>query len=623
MPEPTAGQLHLNFVWIDWLVVIGYLVITTWIGHRLAGKQATIRDFFLGGKKLPWYAVAGSSIATEISAVTFIGVPAIVFAAGGDFTYMQLGIVGGLLSRLFVAFVLVPQYYKKLVYSPYDYMGNQLGGGVRGVMTTLFSFGGVLAQASRVYLTAVVLQLILAGPLDAVERTVGIPPLLTSIIIIGIVAVLWTIIGGIATVIWTDVILFAVFVIGGLTAIIVIATDVGGLGNIFSIAGDAHKFKTFTLDLKFDPTERYTIWAAIIGTTFGNVGAYGTDQLMAQRIFCCANKREAMKAVLASYFGQIVTALMLLVGAGLFVYYKGLPGISETPANPLPIEQWARPLSGDAAAKYLENKDNIFPIFILSDAIPPGVTGLMIAGIFAAAISSFDSILAALSQTSLNALYLPLRRRMLGITAAQEELLHNSDDESSRREHRHIIFVSRLLVVGWALMLCLVAVWINHYKTRYDLPILDLALQLASWVQGSLLAAFLLAWLPLKINGRGLVWAAPLAVLCVSALRFHDQSAQVFYGVCGGILVATWIIFAFVGPDSRRNIRLAKTPVLIAGAAILVLISRYGQFETETGPKPLAWTWWSLVGGIIAFTFGYLLADPKEREEGISQAVAA
>lgn len=651
------GRLTLQFGWIDWLVVIGYLVITTWVGHRLAGKQATIRDFFLGGRKLPWYAVAGSSIATEISAVTFVGVPAIIFGLGGDFTYMQLGIIAGLLSRLFVAFVLVPQYYKKLIYSPYDYMANQLGGGVRGTMTALFSFGQVFAQASRVYLTAVILELVIADPLKSIESAIGLPPLLTCIIIIGAVAVLWTIIGGIATVIWTDVILFGVFLIGGLTAVIVVAIDLpGGFRELFTTAAAAGKFRLFDLDPNFDPVKEFTIWTAAIGTLFGNIGAYGTDQLMAQRIFCCANPREAKKAVIAGYAGQVVTALMLLVGAGLWVYYKGEPGVivENPPAElreagvvpaALPIDQWARPLQGDAREKFESEPDRIFPIFILSDAIPPGVTGLMIAGIFAAAISSFDSILAALSQTSISGIYLPFMRRRRDARLAAMKVggfpvtnvdspaptpmasVRPPDQETTEEEvdhaglsHAHILRVSRVLVIIWAIVLCLVSLLIGLYKDRFGIPILTLALGIASWVQGALLAAFFLAWLPLKVNGRGLMWAAPLSVLCVISLRFHDQWWLYVTYAASAILIGTWIYSALVGPADRMGVRLAKTPVLLIGCALMIWIAHYGYFERDGQVMPLAFSWWAMVGTFIAFTAGYILADPKPDEPAADPA---
>jgi solute:Na+ symporter, SSS family len=654
------AQLAGHWTWIDTAVVIGYLAITTIIGERLSGKQSSIQDFFLGGNKLPWYAVTGSMIATEISAVTFVGVPAIVFGVGGNFTYLQLGLIAGLLARLFVAFVLVPAYYKQRIYSPYDYMGNQLGGGARGVMTALFTVGGVLAQASRVYLTAVILELVLAGPLAWIEQVTGLSPFFSSVVIIGFVAMLWTIIGGIATVIWTDVMLFLVFVIGGLTAIFIIAMDLsGGFGELFAVGSAGNKFRLWDLDPRFDPTKEFTIWTAAIGSLFGNIGAYGTDQLMAQRIFCCRSPREAKMAVVAGYVGQAVTALMLLVGVGLWVYYKGEAAVHvENPPSALvaqgvtpqalPVEQWTRPLGGAAAELYRREPDRIFPLFILSDAIPHGLTGLIIAGIFAAAISSLDSILAALSQTTISAVYLPLReyrlrrRRREGFepvlpVVAPDEVPQGVPEEraveraaaelerekSEAQEARHIVFVSRLLVVFYTIVLCAMTFVIYAYKDRFGIPILPLALGLAGWVQGALLAAFFLAWLPLNVNGRGLIWAAPLSVMCVISLRFHDNWWLWTTYTASGILLLSWLLFAGLGDRRRMTIRFAKTPILLLGCALLVWLAHYGYFEDAAGNKvPPAFPWWPVIGGAVAFSFGYLMADPRGQRSDVNAAVS-
>ncbi|MEM6313605.1 MAG: hypothetical protein AAF743_05935 [Planctomycetota bacterium] len=633
MELPVTLAVGLGLV--DWGVVVGYFVVTTWIGHLLSGKQEDMDDFFLGGNKLPWYAVAGSMIATTISAVTFVGVPAFIFGVGGDMTYLQLGLIGGILARIFIAVVLIPAYYKERIFSPYDYMGNQLGGGVRGVMTTLFSIGGVLAQASRVYLTAIILELVIADELAWVEQYTTLSPLVSSIILIGAVATLWTLMGGIATVIWTDVILFAVFVIGGLIALVTILTNLdGGFGEFVAVGSAGEKFRLFDLGLDLDPTKEFTIWTAAIGTLFGNIGAYGTDQLLAQRLLTCKNQREAKKAILASYVAEGVTLLMLLVGIGLWVYYKGEPAVQyeqmmsvttwsdgtgrQVVSGPeaLPIESWTRPLPQEAAELFAEKNDRIFPLYILSDAIPVGLTGLIIAGIFAAAISSFDSILAALSQTTISAAVLPWLKRKHAAAVAADVGAGDQQLPLQRSETvvdpKTIVRWSRGLVVFWAVLLSVVAVLIGWYQDRFELPILVLALQLAAYVHGALFAAFLLAWLPLGINGRGLVWSGPLSVLCVVALRFHTTAAIWFFAIAGGIVLATWIVASIMSEMHLQRRRLINTLALLPGCAFPALIAWKGYFEDGV----LAFPWWALVGGIVAFVWGLVLADRREEEPG-------
>ena len=582
----SGVSLSGHFTWIDWLVLVGYLAVVSVLGVWLAGRQRDMGDFFRGGNRLPWYAVAGSMIATIVSAVTFIGVPAIIYRDGGNFTYLQFGIVAGLLSRLFVAMVLVPAYYRYEIYSPYDYMGRQLGEAARSVTTAMFTVLGLLSQAARVYLTAMILGLILHDQLESVEAATGVDGLVWSIGLVGVIAIAWTMLGGIATVIWTDLMLFIVFVVGGLAAVAVIVGHLpGGLGQLVADAAAADKFILFNLDARFDATQPYTLWAAFFAVTFNNIGVYGTDQLLAQRIFCCKNQAHAKAAVLASWAGELVVALMLLVGAGLWVFYREFP----------------QRLTGEGAAAVAENLDHIFPVFILT-VVPVGLTGLIVAGIFAAAISSLTSILAALSQTTLSAVYLPLRK-----------IDPETGDASQNRE---VLLVSRGLVVLWGVALCGAALGVHAYiETRQaaglDTPFLDLALGLGSYVVGGLLAAFLLAWLPLRVNAYGLIWSAPLSVVTVFAARFHEPWAQRMCWGAAAVLVVTWIAAAVLSDPTLRRWRLLRVGWLVAGCGVMVAATYWFWFDVDGVKTAIAWPWYAPIGGAVALVWGWLLADSR------------
>lgn len=652
-----AGQLAGHFYALDWVVLIGYMVLVSVLGVLLAGKQKDIKDFFRGGDKLPWYAVSASLIATTISAVTFVGVPAVAFA--GDMTYLQLGIIAGLLSRVFICLVLVPAYYEKRIYSPYDYMGDKLGGGAKGVTTALFTLGGLLAQSARVYLTALVLTLVMAEQLAWVQSWIGLSPLATAIILIGIIAVAWTMLGGIATVVWTDALLFLVFVTGGVAALWVILAELpGGWSQFVEVGSAADKFKVFNIDQAFSLTTPYTLAAAGFAVVIGNIGVYGTDQLLAQRIFCCKDQRSAQYAMFSSYIAELVTTLMLLVGVGLFVFYTAFP----------------ERLAGAFAVAVAEESDKIFPAFILQQ-MPVGVTGLVIAGIFAAAISSLTSILAALAQTTISSVYLPMRAKKIGAAEPTEEALAAVDPRESKR----IVTASRVWIVFWGIALCLAAFVVDEFKDATGVPILDLALALASYIVGGLFAAFMLAWLPLKVNGRGLVWAAPLGVLAVFACRFHQDWALWFCGFGVTVLLLTWLWRAAAADPALRSARLRRTPWLVVGGAVVMLMAWRGYFHVydddgqvtmnypevldasgqrvldpaaapvmllhpitseairDPAGQPLrasdkkqtalrdldagrpvevsiAWPWYAPIGGAFAFVLGYLLADRRERE---------
>ena len=301
-------NFHEQFTQIDWIVVGAYLLLTTWVGHMLKGSQSTIKDFFLGGRSLPWQAVSGSIIATEISGVTFIGVPGMIYAAGGDFTYLQWGI-GSIIARIIVGIFFVRVFYEREIYSPYDYMGNRLGEGAKRLATIIFQVGGILGQSVRVLVAALALKVV--TPLEFHH----------CIWIIGLFAVGWTLMGGMRTVIWTDVMQFFLFVGAGLFSLFWIIGELdGGWTQMMQVAGDAEKFTL--LNLTSDPAVGFTLWVAIIAVPFQNLSAFGVDQLNAQRMFCCRDAEDARKAMIASSGALILTLLMLLVGAALFAYYE-------------------------------------------------------------------------------------------------------------------------------------------------------------------------------------------------------------------------------------------------------------------------------------------------------------
>jgi len=458
--EGIAAQFT---VW-DWATLVFYMVFTTWIGHYFSGKQATIKDFFLAGRSLPWPAVSGSIIATAISGVTFVGVPSMVYAANGNWWFLQASI-GSILARLIIAKWFIPAFYEKEIYSPYDFMDNRLGWGVGKLTTLLFFIGAILGQSARVYLTALVLTVITGWH-------IGI-----AVAVIGIISIIWTWMGGIATVIWTDVVQFFLFVIGGLTALIFILSYLPiDPSQAFKVAGDYGK--TDILNLNLDPRFEYTLWAAILAWPFQNLASYGTDQLNAQRFFTCKSPGDAQKAVVLSCFSELITLMMLSIGALLFVYYSYFP------------------LDPAAAAAVAEKGDRIFPVFIVQE-LPPGVTGLLIAGIFAAAISSLDSILAALSQVCMTTFYQPYAGR----------------DKSDA----HYVWVSRLMVLVWGVILSLMAYWFATLPDDYG--IVGIVFGVSSYSFGPMLGIFLLALLSPQSGGRGLWVGVPLSIALAGLFR--------------------------------------------------------------------------------------------------------
>jgi SSS family solute:Na+ symporter len=641
MTSTTLASFSAQFTWIDWTVVAAYLLITTWIGTALAGRQATIRDFFLGGRKLPWYAVSGSIIATEISAVTFVGVPYVVFAAGGNFTYLQLGLIGTFLARIIVGYVFVPAYYEREIYSPYDYIGNRLGGNTRGVATALFTLGGMLAQSARVYLTALVLSVVLSTQLEWLSASFGASPLAWAIILITIVAVIWTLIGGITTVIWTDVMLFIMFMLGAFIALgtVIVNLD-GGFAEIlragWSVRGegtgaaqaapwwDWGKFTFFDFETRYPEifTKPYTLLAAVVAATWGSLHPYGADQLIVQRMFCCKSEKQARWAIISSTAGQLVTFTVMLVGVGLYAYYTQQP---DPTALTTGVERHATfpMLTGESFELFQKEPNRIFPIFIV-DVIPVGLKGLLIAAIFAAAISSLTSILAALSQTVMSAFYIPLRQRIVaargGAPRPPTDTAAAAPPSDISAEDRHSVFMGRLFILIWGVILAAFAYYVKEMSEIFP-EILNLALAMAGFAGGALLAGLALGLLPLKIDGWGYQFAAPLSVLYVFAIVFHEPWANMTCWIVGALLLAFWILMHVLRHPAAppRVPLLVQLTLYLAGIAGMVLISYFGRFTVvqpngDATQQILAWPWYVPVGSSVGFILGWLLARRRERE---------
>lgn len=567
-PAPLAG----GFGAVDWLVVVALFAVTHWIGQRTAGQPATLREYFLGGRKLPWYAVSASIIATEISAVTLISLPAAVFRPGGNITYLQLGLIGLFLARWIVALWLIPAYFEREIYSPYDYMGHVLGPQARTVTTVLFTIGGVLGQAARVYLTGLVLQVVLNEELAAFERATGIPGLWTSIAAIGIVAVVWTWLGGMATVIWTDAVLFLIFLAAIVLALVTALSHLdGGAAQALAMGDAAGKLRLLDLEPTFE--RPYTLWAALVASTLVGVGAFGTDQLMAQRVFCCRNAADAKKAMLASYASMGVAVATAGVGIALYAYYQ------------------QHPLGGAAADWVAQKGDRIFPVFIV-EVMPAGVRGLIIAGVFAAAISSLDSILAALSQTVMSAF-------VLGGQAPR-----------TPGAERRAVRQSKLLVLLFGVLLCGIAAGCELIQRdpRFR-DVLDLALSMPTYTQGAVLATFGLAFfLRGRVDASGQVFAAPLSVAMVVGIAWHASWTRPTLTLVLVLVSAAWLWLRAFRGDERVATRVLRTALLLAGCAAVLAVN---ALELR-----VAWPWFAPAGLVVAFVLGWALAAPRPPRVG-------
>jgi SSS family solute:Na+ symporter len=533
--------LASSITWIDWAVIAGFLAFSTWIGAHFSGRQATIRDFFLGGRKLAWWAVAGSIVATELSAVSFVGIPAMLFAAGGDLKYLQL-VLGLVLARFVIAWVFVPRYYEREIYSPYDYMGARLGPQVHRLTSAFFVLGAVLGQGVRVYTTALVLEVVAGFDIA------------TSIWVIGAFAVFWTLLGGITTVIWTDVVQFVVMVFGIGAILLYVGLDVG-FGEIYAASARAGKLTLF--DLSTDPDATYTLWTGLFGATFLTLASHGTDQMMAQRIFCCGSPREAKKALIFSSVSQVFAIGLMAVGAAMVAWFA------------------QHPLSAEQAALYARDRNNILPIFVV-DVLPTGLSGLIVASLFAAAISSLDSVLSALGQTTINLAYRPLRPQ-----ASEASVLR----------------ASRCAIVIWGAVLCGMALFCIELSRSYA-NLVDLALSMPSYTYGALLGTFLLALLPSGADDRGVCHAAVLSVLAIFAARWHGLAPALLVLAVGGVA-----LLLAARSFEREPLKLAFIGACVFGAVQLAAFGGPSGYGLS-----FAWPWAFPLGTSLTFVLGWLLS---------------
>ena len=343
----------------------GVVALGTWVG-RVTRSAA---DFMVGGRDLPWWVILFSIVATETSTVTFLSIPG--FAYGRDMTWLQI-VIGFVVGRFLVSFLLLPQYFKGNFYTAYEVLDKRFGGATKQTASLIFIITRSLADGFRLFLSAIVLQ----------EMT-GIP-MYWAVIVIGIATIVYTYFGGMRAVLWTDFVQFTVYMGGALLALGLLLNKLpGGWNQLVTMGEAAGKFRVF--DFALDWSEPYGFWAGLIGGMFITLGSHGVDQMMVQRYLSARNLSDARKALITSGFVVFAQfALFLIIGIGLFCFYQLFPP--------------------EAA---FERTDRVFARFIL-DHMPVGVLGVLLGAIFAAAMSTLSSSLNSCATAAANDIYFPL-----------------------------------------------------------------------------------------------------------------------------------------------------------------------------------------------------------------------
>ncbi len=436
---------------LDLFIIAVYLAGITLFGLRFRKRQRTLRDYFLADRNIPWWAIALSIVAAETSTLTIISIPGLAYDT--NLTFLQV-VLGYLAGRVIISFVLLPQYFRGDIYTAYELIERRFGRKLRSVTAGLFLLTRAAAEGVRVYAVSIVVAIALGTGEIA------------SIAIITVLTLIYTFEGGLAAVIWTDVVQTVIYVGGTLVGAFTILHLVpGGWATIHQVAASAGKLQVFDFSPNF--WKPYTFWAGLIGGAFLTTASHGTDQLIVQRLLAARNQRQSVTALLSSglaILGQF--ALFLVVGVMLFVFYR------------VPSATFGR-------------ADNIYPRFIVSQ-MPHGISGLLIAAILAAAMSNLSAALNSLSSSSMMDFY-----------------LRNRPELAEGKKIR----LSRISTLLWAMVLFSLAVLSLHKVGR----VIEVGLQIASVAYGALLGVFLLGVLTRRANQTG----ALVGMLCGFATEVY------------------------------------------------------------------------------------------------------
>jgi SSS family transporter len=477
-------SVTVSLTWADYLVIAGYLIAITAFGSWFARFQQNTRDYFLSDRSVPWWAVCFTVVATETSTLTFIGIPAASYA--GNMTFLQLA-MGYVIGRIIVSLLFIPAYFRGDLFTSYELLQRRFGSGVKTLSAVIFLFTRSLADGIRLYATALVIAVVTQVPVTWV------------VVVLGAAMIVYTVRGGVAAVIWTDVVQMFVYIAGAAAIAAALLSRIeGGWSAVLAAGAASGRFQV--IDASWDLTRAYTLWAGIIGGVALTLATHGTDQFLVQRLLAARSAREAGRGLVLSgfiVFAQFV--VFLFIGVMLYTYYE---------QTPLP-----QPLA---------RNDEILPLFVVT-SLANGLAGFIVAAIVAAALSPSVNAMAA---TTVNDFYLRYVRP-------------DADQDQQMR-------VSRRATIGWGIVQLGVAVGAQWM----DRSVLDAGLAVLSFASGAVLGAFLLGTLmPAARERDALVgMAAGLATMTVVwAWTPVAFTWYVFIGASTTCLIAWLLTFASTG----------------------------------------------------------------------------
>jgi SSS family transporter len=471
---------------VDVILVAVYLAGTILLGVWFARRQRDLRTYFVGDRNVSWWLVLISIVATETSTVTFLSVPGLAFdPKDGNLTFLQLAL-GYIIGRVLIAWLLLPLYLRGELFSAYQVLRERFDVPVQRTASGLFLLTRTVADGLRLYLAALLLQQFTGW------SSAG------SILVIGLATMVYTYLGGVQAVIWTDFIQFVIYIVGALLAGLFICMQVpGGVHELSAFAAPAGKLAF--IDLSTDPARPYTLWAGLIGGAFLTMASHGADQMMVQRYLCSRSLGQARTALILSGFVVLLQFLLfLMIGVGLYVLHvKGL----------LP----------QAAGR---KNDEVFGIFIV-DVLPHGLVGLVIASVLAASMSTLSSSLSSSASASVADFYQPLW---------------------PGRNERHYLFVSRALTALWGV--ARIAVAMAALDVLGEQSVIGPVLTVAGFMTGMVLGLFLLGLLRRPVRSSAALIGLVIGFAAVFLVWRHTRLAWPWYAPIGTVTTVAVALLA-------------------------------------------------------------------------------
>ena len=481
----------MGFTLLDSAIVVLYLLATAAFGIWMGWGHANLSGYFLADRRMPWWVISLSIVATETSTLTFIGAPALSYV--GNLTFLQL-VIGYFIGRVLVSLILIPAYFKGRVRTAYELLLFRLGRKVRNTSAALFQITRVLSDGVRLFATGLVLSVV-ADISDV-----------ACVALIGVVTIVYTVYGGMVAVVWNDALQLLLYLGGAVLALwTLLARIPGGWSEAVSTATATDKLRIWDFSNNWE--DPYTLAAGLIGGAFLTFATHGADQMMVQRYLACGQRRGSQWALIASgVFIFLQFLLFLLIGVLLYVFYQKSSGLDPS----------VRP-------------DRIFAIFIVKE-MPAGISGLLVAAIFAAAMSTLSSSLNSLTSSFVNDFY-------------RSYWVRDGSDA-------HYLRAARWITIAWGVVLIFVSVLARHWGS-----VLEVGLTITAITMGPVLGTFLLGLGKSRAREIPVLLGILSGLLTVLTVSYTGKLAWTWY-----VTVGTAVTYIVGWAASRLSADERSTP---------------------------------------------------------------